>query len=77
MPMPSRPISCEWARVMSVAVVFASNCAFASPVGYQTNLLIMAPGNYRFGDFIKAGAPLLIIVWAAFSLFAPWYYGLT
>lgn len=60
----------------AVAVVFASNCAFASPVGYQTNLLIMAPGNYRFGDFIKAGAPLLIIVWLAFSLFAPWYYGL-
>lgn len=61
----------------AVAVVFASNCAFASPVGYQTNLLIMAPGNYRFGDFIKAGAPLVIIVWIAFSLFAPWYYGLS
>ena len=60
----------------AVAVIFASNCSFASPVGYQTNLLIMAPGNYRFGDFVKAGAPLLIVVWLAFSLFAPWYYGL-
>ena len=61
----------------AVAVIFASNCSFASPVGYQTNLLIMAPGNYRFGDFVKAGAPLLIIVWLTFTLFAPWYYGLS
>lgn len=60
----------------AVAVIFASNCSFASPVGYQTNLLIMAPGNYRFGDFVKAGAPLLIVVWLTFTLFAPWYYGL-
>ena len=60
----------------AVAVIFAANCGFASPVGYQTNLLVMAPGNYRFLDFTRAGAPLVIVVWAAFSLFAPWYYGL-
>lgn len=59
-----------------VAVIFAANCAFASPVGYQTNLLIMAPGNYRFADFVRAGLPLVIFVWIVFSLFAPWYYGL-
>ncbi|MFQ5971631.1 MAG: SLC13 family permease [Alphaproteobacteria bacterium] len=60
----------------AVAVVFAANCSFASPVGYQTNLMVMAPGNYRFSDFARAGLPLLVLVWAAFSLFAPWYYGL-
>lgn len=60
----------------AVAVVFAANCSFASPVGYQTNLMVMAPGNYRFTDFARAGLPLLFLVWAAFSLFAPWYYGL-
>jgi di/tricarboxylate transporter len=60
----------------AVAVVFAANCSFASPVGYQTNLLVMAPGNYRFVDFVRVGAPLLIIVWLVFSLVAPWYYGL-
>ena len=60
----------------AVAVVFAANCSFASPVGYQTNLLVMAPGNYRFVDFIRVGSPLLIIVWLIFSLVAPWYYGL-
>ncbi len=60
----------------AVAVVFAANCSFASPVGYQTNLLVMAPGNYRFIDFVRVGTPLLIIVWLIFSLVAPWYYGL-
>ncbi|MEP4379033.1 MAG: SLC13 family permease [Alphaproteobacteria bacterium] len=60
----------------AVAVVFAANCSFASPVGYQTNLLVMAPGNYRFVDFVRVGSPLLIIVWLIFSLVAPWYYGL-
>lgn len=64
------------AEVFAVAVVFAANCSFASPIGYQTNLLVMVPGRYRFIDFVKAGAPLLVFVWAAFTLFAPWYYGL-
>jgi len=61
----------------AVAVVFASNCSFASPIGYQTNLLVMGPGRYRFVDFVRAGSPLLIVIWIAFSLFAPWYYGLS
>ncbi|MEM7071235.1 MAG: SLC13 family permease [Pseudomonadota bacterium] len=51
----------------ALAVIFASNCAFASPTGYQTNLLVMAPGHYRFSDFIKAGLPLIIILWIVFS----------
>ena len=60
----------------AVAVVFAANCSFASPVGYQTNLLVMAPGHYRFVDYIKYGTPLILICWLTFSLFAPWWYGL-
>ena len=55
---------------------FAASCSFATPIGYQTNLLVMGPGHYRFKDFIVAGTPLVLIVWLAFSLFAPWYYGL-
>jgi len=58
------------------AVIFAANCSFATPMGYQTNLLVMGPGHYRFGDFAKVGAPLIVVLWAAFSIFAPWYYGL-
>ena len=60
----------------AVAVVFAANCSFASPIGYQTNLLVMAPGHYKFLDFARAGLPLIFLMWIVFSLFAPWYYGL-
>ncbi len=60
----------------AVAVIFAANSAFATPMGYQTNLLVMAPGNYRFIDFMRLGVPLLILIWLSFSLFAPLYYGL-
>lgn len=62
--------------VFVYAVIFAANCSFATPMGYQTNLLVMGPGHYRFSDFMRAGAPLVILLWLAFSLFAPWYYGL-
>jgi di/tricarboxylate transporter len=57
-------------------VIFAASCSFASPIGYQTNLLVMAPGHYRFADYVRSGAPLLVILWLCFTLFAPWYYGL-
>ena len=60
----------------AVAVIFAANCSFASPIGYQTNLLVIAPGNYRFLDFARVGLPMIILLWLAFSFFAPWYYGL-
>jgi len=63
-------------RVFAVAVVFAANCAFATPIGYQTSLLVMGPGHYRFWDFAKAGVPLVIILWLVFSFAAPWYYDL-
>jgi len=58
------------------AVIFAANCSFATPMGYQTNLLVMGPGHYQFKDFLNVGGPLIIILWITFSLFAPWYYGL-
>jgi di/tricarboxylate transporter len=59
----------------ALAVVFGASCSFATPIGYQTNLLVMGPGHYRFRDFVTAGLPLVFIVWLAFSLFVPWYYG--
>ena len=63
-------------QIFAVAVIFAANSSFASPIGYQTNLLVMGPGHYRFSDFAKVGVPLILVLWAAFSLFAPWYYGI-
>jgi di/tricarboxylate transporter len=63
-------------EAFAVAVVFAANCAVATPIGYQTSLLVMGPGHYTFADFARGGIPLIIVLWLAFSLFAPWYYGL-
>ncbi|HEY9056810.1 MAG TPA: SLC13 family permease [Aurantimonas sp.] len=57
-------------------VILAANASFATPIGYQTNLLVMGPGRYRFIDFAKAGVPLVILVWLTFSIVAPWYYPL-
>ncbi|MDD9909770.1 MAG: SLC13 family permease [Ahrensia sp.] len=59
-----------------VCIIMAANCSFATPIGYQTNLLVLGPGRYRFSDYLRAGIPLIIVIWIAFSLFAPWYYGL-
>jgi di/tricarboxylate transporter len=56
----------------ALAVAFAANCSFATPFGYQTNLLVMAPGNYRFRDFPRAGIPLTLVLWLTFSLVMPW-----
>ncbi len=58
-----------------VAVILGANASFASPIGYQTNLLVMSAGHYNFRDFFIVGIPLVIIVWIVFSLFAPYYYG--
>ena len=62
--------------IFVTTVIFAANCSFATPMGYQTNLLVLGPGNYKFSDFLKVGIPLIIILWIGYSLFAPWYYGL-
>lgn len=62
--------------IMASTVVFGANCSFASPIGYQTNLLVMGPGHYRFRDFMVAGIPLVLLLWAAFILMAKFYWGL-
>ncbi|WP_297446806.1 SLC13 family permease [Desulfurobacterium sp.] len=62
------PIAVSVARKLSVepkafvlAVAFAASASFLTPIGYQTNLLVYGPGNYRFRDFLKVGFPLSLI----------------
>jgi di/tricarboxylate transporter len=58
-------------RPFLVALAFAASAAFWTPVGYQTNLLVHGPGNYRFIDFVKVGGPLTLISWIVCSLLIP------
>jgi di/tricarboxylate transporter len=59
-----------------LAVLFGANMSFATPYGYQTNLLILSAGGYKFADFLRVGIPLTIIMWIGFSLVLPMLYEL-
>lgn len=54
-------------EALYLAIAFSASAAFISPIGYQTNLLIMAPGEYVFKDFMKIGIPFtlvyILLVW--------------
>jgi len=58
-----------------LAVLFGANMSYATPMAYQTNLLVMNAGGYTFMDFVKAGVPLTIIIWLSFSFIIPLMYG--
>ncbi|MFP4622640.1 MAG: SLC13 family permease, partial [Gemmatimonadota bacterium] len=45
----------------AVGVMFAASNAFITPIGYQTNLFVYAPGGYRFSDFARVGTPLTVV----------------
>ena len=57
-----------------LAVIYAANCCFATPIAYQTNLLVMGPGHYKFSDYLRFGGPLVILIWLAFTALAPWLF---
>ncbi|HEX6071392.1 MAG TPA: SLC13 family permease [Sphingomicrobium sp.] len=50
-------------RPFLVAVMIAGSAAFATPFGYQTNVLVYQMGGYSYGDFLKVGLPLNVITW--------------
>ena len=59
-----------------LAVLFGANMSYATPFGYQSNLLILSAGGYKFSDFLKIGIPLIFIMWVGFSIVLPTIYGL-
>ncbi len=54
-----------------IAVMMAASAGFATPIGYQTNLMVYGPGGYRFSDYLKIGVPLDILVGIVTVLLAP------
>lgn len=62
--------------VFALAVIYGANCCFATPISYQTNLLVMGPGHYKFSDFLKFGGPLVLVLWAVFTISVPWMFGI-
>ena len=74
----SFPIAWQTAEQLGVhplpfvmAITVAASCGFATPIGYQTNLMIYGPGGYKFTDYVRYGGPLNLIVMALTVALAP------
>jgi len=58
-------------RPFIIGICFGASACFATPIGYQTNLLVYGPGGYGFKDYLKLGIPLTIWIWVVSSIFIP------
>jgi di/tricarboxylate transporter len=45
----------------AIAIMMAASASFATPIGYQTNLMVYGPGGYRFSDYLRAGIPMTVV----------------
>lgn len=61
-------------RPFLIAVTLAASFAFASPIGYQTHMMVYGPGGYRFSDFVRVGLPLNLLLWIVAVLTVPLFW---
>jgi di/tricarboxylate transporter len=59
-----------------LAVIFGSNLCYATPLAHKINVLVMSAGGYNFGDFVRVGLPLAIVMWIAYTLLLGSLYSL-
>ncbi len=64
------------AEPMILAVLFGCNLCYATPVAYQTNMLIMGEGNYRFADYLRTGVPLVLLMVTTLSILLVYTYSM-
>jgi di/tricarboxylate transporter len=57
-----------------VGIMMAASAAFATPFGYQTNVLVYEMGRYSYMDFVRIGLPLNVVTWIAGSLAIPFFF---
>ncbi len=75
------PIALETAKTLGVspmpfmiALMMAASCGFATPIAYQTNLMVYGPGGYRFSDFLRFGGPLSLLLWGLTMVLTPLFW---
>lgn len=60
---------------LAYALVFGASAGFATPIGYQTNIMVYGPGGYKFTDYLKAGIPMALFVCVVATLLIYWKFG--
>ncbi len=61
-------------RPFAISIMFAATLAFATPIGYQTNMMVYGPGGYRFTDFTRIGLPLNVLLWILSTALIPVFW---
>lgn len=64
------------AEPLVLAVLFGCNLCYATPVAYQTNMMILTEGDYSFADYVRSGIPLVLIMVTALSASLVFWYGI-